>query len=768
MKVIKIITICILGSILFVGCGGSGDSSDTSDTDTTSETIDTVIPEEDTNDVIIPEEENNSFIYENIKNKTVYLTQTGCAIYGISYQFNDTSVTTELGLIELPSAREYEYEVTDKGYLHIYDSEMDYNLYIKNINIYEKYSDICVKNTLLEIENCSTPNNHFYFEYQDSLVFQESQQSDIGIEWVFTKDEFVDLPNGGVSPEAITLFDNSIQLYSTQGQNIQAYRAVDGLTFSIIGDSFNFATDSSILKLDDNSYRMYYIDHENEKTIATATSTDTLNWTKESLTNFIKPLDALGWGVPDAVQTPDGKVRLFWVDTPVDNICGGQEVIVSAISDDGINFTLEDGYRMTDGFVDPYILSIDDDGVWLALFAAKELGVNKKQNLYIGKSFDGLSWNIDKTSVVSYEDTNIIDPTAVKLTDSKYRIYYSTIEDTPGAQFIYKSGVLDFTNNVINVDDDIEEDINTNVSNLPIFTQGNTIDIDGGTFGIPVYDGENLVVSGESSTQITITKYNTATLNKIGLTTTVIQANELEEDQIADHKHIFQGEYHYIVFSAHSSDGFSEDESLYIVKLDKNLNRVDYKRVVNNNGVTHDMWFTGDGTDVFIGIFRDKDVYKCNSELECGDPYRTLLDIGTHANGAAALYQDDKFYLVAPNTLAPGENDIYSRFVFDNNWDILGNQSTILTDTGNLSIVSALSYDTNSNTFIIHYGRGSSDTGGDIYRAVYDTQWNLLDNSPAISDGTNWTRPHSVVIGNKIFMAYDSAPTIKLTEFTME
>ena len=66
------------------------------------------------------------------------------------------------------------------------------------------------------------------------------------------------------------------------------------------------------------------------------------------------------------------------------------------------------------------------------------MGMTDMQKLYIGKSTDnGVTWQIDREPAVEYVDTSIIDPTAVKLGEKRYRIYYSTAGGS------YKSGILE-------------------------------------------------------------------------------------------------------------------------------------------------------------------------------------------------------------------------------------------------------------------------------------------------------------------------------------
>ena len=127
-----------------------------------------------------------------------------------------------------------------------------------------------------------------------------------------------------------------------------------------------------------------------------------------------------------------------------------------------------------------------------------------------------------------------------------------------------------------------------------------------------------------------------------------------------------------------------------------------------------------------------------------------------HANGAAAIFHNNQFHLVAPETLAPGQGDYFYRIVFDKDWDIVEERTIILTDMTMLGIVSGLSHEPNTDTFIVHYTRGDTDGGGYIYQAIYDGNWAMLENEVLISTG-NYQRPHSLFVDNELFLGYDSA-----------
>ncbi|MDO8141998.1 MAG: hypothetical protein Q6358_10905 [Candidatus Brocadiales bacterium] len=297
------------------------------------------------------------------------------------------------------------------------------------------------------------------------------------------------------------------------------------------------------------------------------------------------------------------------------------------------------------------------------------------------------------------------------------------------------------------------------------FTLEKTVTIDFGTvWCVPVYDGTNIVVSSESDGSIKIGKFDLS-LNQAGSAKTVADSSDTaNNDTIADHKHIFQNGYHYLVFSI---AGSGQGGYLYLLKLDTDLNRVGITTVVSDGSPTNDMFLVGDGTYIYVGKFlpgTGHKVYKYDSSLNNLDTFTIGGGTNTHANGAAAVYTNNQFHLVAPFTLAPGQNDEFYRIIFDNNWNIVKDKETILSDEGMLSIVSALSVGPNSQGFIIHYGRGSSDAGGPLYRAFYDSDWNLLSNTQVI-EGT-WTRPHSVIVNDTLYVGYDGS-SVQLSSFTI-
>ncbi len=313
---------------------------------------------------------------------------------------------------------------------------------------------------------------------------------------------------------------------------------------------------------------------------------------------------------------------------------------------------------------------------------------------------------------------------------------------------------------------------------IPIMDLEQSIRMDAGSiWSIPVYDGSNLVVSTEvigtsPRAGIYISKFDTS-LNLLGSATHITGPHDLNSNasltytyanninSIADHKHIFQNDYHYITCSR---SGIGSGGNLYLMKIDTDLQMQKIVEVTTNNAPTNDMFLVGDGKDIHVGKFhpgQGHDVYSFDSDLNSLGAATPIGNTGhsnatnQHSNGAAAIFHNNKFHLVAPETLAPGQGDWFARIIFDSDWNIVEERRVILTDSAMLGIVSGLSHEPVTDTFIVHYTRGDTDGGGSVYQAVYNSDWDLLQNEVAIS-GT-YQRPHSVFVDNDLFVGYDSA-----------
>ena len=298
----------------------------------------------------------------------------------------------------------------------------------------------------------------------------------------------------------------------------------------------------------------------------------------------------------------------------------------------------------------------------------------------------------------------------------------------------------------------------------------------GSIWSIPVYDGFHLVLSTEvigPSGGVYMGKYDLS-VNLMGTATHIVSPDDLNSDasltytfannitSIADHKHIFQGGFHYITFS---TSGNGSGGNLYLMKIDAGLVLQDIVEVTTDNAPTNDMFLVGDGSRVHVGKFQPgqgHDIYVFDADLNSMGAAIPIGNTGPgndtnqHANGAAAIFHNNQLHLVAPETLVPGQGDYFYQIIFDKDWNVVRERTTILTDMTMLGIVSGLSHEPNTDTFIVHYTRGDTDGGGPIYQAIYDSNWALLENQVLISTG-NYQRPHSLFVGDDLFVGYDSA-----------
>lgn len=139
--------------------------------------------------------------------------------------------------------------------------------------------------------------------------------------------------------------------------------------------------------------------------------------------------DQKAWGVPDAVRMPDGRIRIYNVETGSTGTKGGScpEKVASYISSDGISFTREAGWRLEGGYVDTEVLRAKD-GEWVMILAdgpgcTTASGAPKVQQLFVTTSSDGLTWATPQ--VVTAANIGRLDPTGYEVSTNVFRIYYA-------------------------------------------------------------------------------------------------------------------------------------------------------------------------------------------------------------------------------------------------------------------------------------------------------------------------------------------------------
>lgn len=157
--------------------------------------------------------------------------------------------------------------------------------------------------------------------------------------------------------------------------------------------------------------------------IFSALSTNGLDFEKEGVRIDSEKTGDNGWAsVPGAVMLPDRKVRIYYVSGAPE--AGGG--IMSAISDDGLNFEKEKGVRIK-GFVDPTVIILPNQK-YLLLAAVLPPPPEASQEsdyplgIYSFTSDDGLDF--ENPEIVLQE--RAIDPSIVQVDDQTYRVYYGS------------------------------------------------------------------------------------------------------------------------------------------------------------------------------------------------------------------------------------------------------------------------------------------------------------------------------------------------------
>ena len=133
------------------------------------------------------------------------------------------------------------------------------------------------------------------------------------------------------------------------------------------------------------------------------------------------------WGVPDAVLLPDGRVRIYMVESPVADRC--TEKIASYISNDGVTFTKEPGWRLENGYVDTEILRTSNVS-WVMILADIGCTSDGNQKLFVSESSDGLTWSTPQA--LTGAGNSKLDPTGYEIAPNQFRVYYATGGNGPG------------------------------------------------------------------------------------------------------------------------------------------------------------------------------------------------------------------------------------------------------------------------------------------------------------------------------------------------
>lgn len=274
-------------------------------------------------------------------------------------------------------------------------------------------------------------------------VLISGQQASAVVSWELTEDS-VSLGIGAVSPH-VERTGSIDRLWYPSLPSTAVSDCTDAGACTLVSGVGRLGSDFTAITLPNGTRRAYFVDMTpgtSAKTVSSAQCATaeclSVGTSTPIAADVAVPTTERAWGVPDAVVTPDGKVRVYLVVSPtLSNSC--PEKVRSYISNDGMNFTVESGYRLEGGFVDTEILRAKT-GDWLMIMSTGPGCGNGMQQLFVSSSADGLTWSTPQA--VTKNDNRRLDPTGYEVSPNVFRIYYSYNATAIGENYTLKRGTL--------------------------------------------------------------------------------------------------------------------------------------------------------------------------------------------------------------------------------------------------------------------------------------------------------------------------------------
>lgn len=203
----------------------------------------------------------------------------------------------------------------------------------------------------------------------------------------------------------------------------------------------------NVIRLPGGGYRLYYTGLGPARTapdcigyILSASSRDAVTWVKDPgvRVDVFPPYAALWTLCPDVIPLPDGRCRMYFEARSPDQ----PTVILSAVSDDGLAFTVEPGIRVGDGrwsYGTPRCVYVEpaDEGASAPryrLYCHKYTfplvsGLDAGNEIISAVSDDGLRFEREPGVRIAQETAretlSVYAPEVVRLGDGTYRMYYA-------------------------------------------------------------------------------------------------------------------------------------------------------------------------------------------------------------------------------------------------------------------------------------------------------------------------------------------------------
>jgi len=242
---------------------------------------------------------------------------------------------------------------------------------------------------------------------------------------------------------------------------------------------------------------------------------------------------------------------------------------------------------------------------------------------------------------------------------------------------------------------------------------------------------------------------------------------------IADHWHIFAHGYHWLVFSA------AGDSASYLLKLDKEFQRLALVHVGHSDGPTNDMFLVAEPNGIAVAHFAPgygHTIHRFDTKGNKTGQVRIGGRNFTHANGSSAIQVDGGYLVFASETLNPTATSAVRLIKFDTSWRPVDIRPVLDEDGTNASMATAVRLD--SGYIIVHLrvhtgvslrqnrpsapqpGSILPDDSGSLVRMVLAPDGTVVSRETLVADGAN--RPHTTLFGDLLVTTWDETGTIRL------
>ena len=275
--------------------------------------------------------------------------------------------------------------------------------------------------------NTSTTNEATkQVEDNNQVDTKDNSDSSSPVDQVVTVENIKSIDYYGTSSHLEIVDESTLRLFYNDFGGVAVFLCSFDFNCEFQG-SIQFITDLTLVETVDGERRGYFVEmnpNTMESGIFTAIfSDDGLSYSDKTPLGITAREDEVAWGVPDTVVMQNGLVRIYWVYTE-DNF--SPEKIASATSktSKGVEFTIDPGYRVDNGYVDFEVLKAEEDD-WRAIMSfTPHYLPDIPQSLFYATSKDGLDWEFSKERITE-KDFSYLDPTGIPIDDKTYLIVMS-------------------------------------------------------------------------------------------------------------------------------------------------------------------------------------------------------------------------------------------------------------------------------------------------------------------------------------------------------